>query len=202
MRLLVSIAILLMSIGANADGTTKAIARCAAIEGDAARLVCFDELARELGVDRPKSNTTVGKGQWIVQSDRSPIDDSVNVFLALRSKEAIKSGYNTVRPTLILRCSENRTEVYVTWDLYLGLDSTRILERFDSQKARTRSWGVSTDRKASFFRGGHVGFAKKMMEHEKLLLQVTPYGESPVMATFALGGLGEAIKPLREACHW
>ncbi|EIA1333958.1 hypothetical protein K6675_004653 [Vibrio parahaemolyticus] len=43
---------------------------------------------------------------------------------------------------------------------------------------------------------------KNLCSIEQLLTQITPYSESPVMATFDVSGLSEAIKPLRKACHW
>ena len=85
---------------------------------------------------------------------------------------------------------------------YLGLDETRMLTRLDKQKSKTKLWSISTDNKAVFVRGSDIGFTKELMKHDKLLTQITPYGESPVMATFDIRGLTEAIKPLRKTCHW
>jgi type VI secretion system protein VasI len=192
---------MLTSSVANAD-SKQDIAKCAANAADAARLVCYDAIAKKLAVDKPVSKVTTGSGRWSVRSSKSPIDDSVNVHLSVQSEESVSSGYNTVRPSLFVRCSENKTNVFLTWDLYLGLDSTRMLTRFDNEQATTDSWSISTDNKAVFARGSDINLAKKMMNHEKLLTQVTPYGESPVMATFSIAGLTEAIKPLRKACKW
>ena len=41
-----------------------------------------------------------------------------------------------------------------------------------------------------------------MMLSDKLLAQVTPYNENPVTAIFNTRGMIEAIKPLRQTCHW
>ena len=182
--------------------TKQDIAKCAATSSGSARLVCYDAIARKLGVDKPSSTTTTGSGKWAVRSDKSPIDDSVNVYLSVQSEEPVRYGYNTVRPSLFIRCSENKTNVFLNWDLYLGLDSTGMLTRFDSENASTETWSISTDNRAVFVRGSDIAFAKKMMNHNKLLTRITPYGESPVMATFPISGLSEAIKPLRQACNW
>lgn len=181
----------------------KEIAICAAKESDAERLICYDKLAKKLGIDKSKSKSIKGKGKWQVRKSISPIDDSTNVYLYLNSEEPVKSGYKIVRPSLYIRCKENKTDVYLNWNLYLGLDTTKMLTRFDSEPAYTSTWSISTDTKAVFVRGNNdISFAKKMMEHSKLLVQITPYGENPVMATFDIKGLKEAINPLREACHW
>ena len=181
---------------------TKDIAVCASEKSDAMRLVCFDSLATKLGVDKVKSKALPSKSKWHVREDRSPIDDSVNITMSLASNDKVRSGYKNVQPRLFVRCSENKTNVFITWNLYLGLDKTQMLTRFDKQKATTSTWSLSTDNKAVFVRGGDIDFAKKLIQHKKLLTQITPYNESPVMATFDLSGLGEDIKPLRKACGW
>lgn len=135
-------------------------------------------------------------------TDKSPINDSTNVFLSLDSEQTVRSGYNTVSPTLVIRCSEGKTNAYITWDLYLGLESTSLLTRLDKEPAVTTTWTISTDNKSVFVSGSDVTFAKQLMSHQTLLAQITPYGESPVMTTFDVGGFSDAIKPLREACKW
>ena len=183
-------------------GTSEEMAKCAAKDGDASRLICYDNLASSLGVDKPKTKITKGKGKWSVREDKSAIDDSVNVYLSVTANESVRSGYNTVSPSLHIRCAENKTNIFLNWGLYLGLDETRMLTRLDKQKSKTKLWSISTDNKAVFVRGSDIGFTKELMKHDKLLTQITPYGESPVMATFDIRGLTEAIKPLRKICHW
>lgn len=189
-------------------GTKEEFAKCAAKESDSERLICYDNLADSMAVNSPKATVTTGKGKWFVRNKKSPIDDSVNVFISLQSENEITSGYNTVRPSLYIRCAENKTNVYIVWELYLGIDTTRMLTRFDKNRATTTTWSISTDNKAVFFKPGFLSgisdkaFVKKLMKHNRLLTQITPYGESPVMATFDVKGLSEAVKPLRQACHW
>jgi peptidoglycan hydrolase-like protein with peptidoglycan-binding domain len=43
-------------------------------------------------------------------------------------------------------------------------------------------------------------FIREIVHHERLLVQLTPYGEPPVMTTFDLRGLAAAIQPLAERC--
>ncbi|HYN82159.1 MAG TPA: type VI secretion system-associated protein TagO [Gemmatimonadaceae bacterium] len=178
------------------------LGKCAAKKTGAERLICYDNIAKTLGVDKPQTVVTVGKGKWIVRTDKSPINDTTNVYLSLSSEQSVRSGYDTVTPTLIIRCAEGKTNAYITWDLYLGLESTSMLTRLDKGPAVTKTWSISTDNKAVFVSGSDMAFAKQLMSHQTLLAQITPYSQSPVMATFDIGGLSEAIKPLREACKW
>ena len=188
--------------GAAHASVKEEIAKCAAQNAPAERLSCFDTLAKSLGVDKPETTVKAGKGKWVVRTKKSPIDDSINVMLAVRAEREVRSGYRTATPTLVIRCSEGKTNVYITWSLYLGIGTTEMLTRLDKEAATTDTWDISTDDKAVFVRGSDIGFAKKLMRHHTLLAQITPYSESPVMATFEVGGLSEAIKPLREACKW
>jgi len=197
------ILVLIIFVASTASADIKTdIARCSGIDSDVNRLVCFDELASTLGVDKPQTNISRGAGKWTVREDKSPIDDSTNVYLSLSANESVKSRWERVRPSLHLRCAENKTNLFIVWNMYLGLDSTNMLVRFDKEKAESSEWYISTDAKAVFARRGHIGLAKRIMNHNQMLAQITPYGESPVMVTFDVSGLEEAIKPLRKACSW
>jgi len=179
----------------------KEIAKCAGKEGDASRLICYDDLAKSIGVDKPKV-ITKSKGKWVVSESKSPIDDSITVTMMLDASDTIINPYGQfTRPTLILRCSENKTNAFISWDMFLGTNNIRVLNRIDKQKAKTRSWYISTDNKA-IFAPKNIAFIKSLFGHEKLLQQLTPYGESPKTTSFEIGGLKEAIKPLRKACGW
>jgi type VI secretion system protein VasI len=193
--------VLAVSTVSHADAQ-RDVARCAAISGDAQRLTCYDELAESMGVAEPASSASE-VGRWNVEVEVSPIDDSRNVFLTVESESAIRNSIGRpVKPVLFIRCKENTTEVFIAWGVYLGLDSTRVLERLDKQDATTTAWNNSTDNKAVFRRGNKIDYVKTLMEHDKVLYQVTPYNESPVMASFDLRGLSEAVEPLRDSCGW
>lgn len=188
-----------------AQSEKSAIARCAAIDSPTQRLACFDALATRLGVARPAVTTTTspgGIGTWKVSTETSPIDDSKNVYLMLEAQESIPGLIGTVRPTLVVRCKERKTEAYIIWGVYLGLEETNVLTRLDEEKATSTTWNISTDNKATFYRGSEIQWLRQLLPHRKLLAQVTPYGESPTMVTFMLTGMTQAMRPLQEACGW
>ena len=198
---LVCLVLSLNTINASEELIKKEIAKCATKNGDASRLICYDDLAKSMGVDKPKV-ITKNKSKWVVSESKSPIDDSVTVTMMLDASDTILNSYGQFnRPTLILRCSENKTNAYVNWDMFLGTDRIKVLSRIDKEKAKTRSWSISTDNKATFT-PKNIAFIKSLFGHEKLLQQLTPYGSSPKTTSFEIGGLEEAIKPLRKACGW
>ena len=76
--------------------------------------------------------------------------------------------------------------------------------RIDKQPMRVLHMDESTDHKALGLWVGSQSIPqiKKMFGAEKLTVRFTPYSGSPETVTFPIAGLEEAIKPLRETCHW
>jgi len=192
----------LNTINASEELIIKDIEKCASISSITSRIICYDDLALSLNLGKSKDETTKSKGKWILNKKKSPIDDSLNVTLFVEANEPITDKYHKEQtPTLILRCSENTTNALINWGVFLGSDYTDVLIRLDKSKAKTSFWSISTNHEA-IFAIKNISFIKKLMKHDKLLTQITPYGENPVMSTFDIQGLKEAIKPLRKACGW
>lgn len=198
-------ALLLTPAIVHADNYMHDMAVCAIKGSDKERLNCYDSLANKLGVSPPSSvkpSKIKNQGKWQVNTAKSQIDDSNNVNLWVMADDYVKSGYDEVRPELFVRCSENKTSVFITWDLYLGLDSTSMLTRLDSENAVINLWTISTDNKAVFTTDNDITYVKSLFGHDRLLAKITPYGASPVIATFSITGLKDAVTPLRKACKW
>lgn len=141
-------------------------------------------------------------GKWRMHTSRSKIDDTNNVYLTLVAENTFDNGFNKyVWPVIYLGCSENKTEFSINFDTFLGLDTISVLHRIDKKKARTTRWNISTNNLAVFVRSP-INFIRKLIRHEDLLIQITPYGENSVTAEFFLQGLSGAIKPVQKACGW
>ena len=108
----------------------------------------------------------------------------------------------TSTPVLFITCREKKTELFINWDVYLGLGETSMLHRLDKQKAVTKVWDISGNTKAVFYRGRIIDFIKSLEKSGKMLAQITPYNENSATTTFDLKGLSEAIKPLQKSCGW
>jgi type VI secretion system protein VasI len=171
------------------------LAKCGAISNGVARLDCFDSLAKGRMLPSAEGKSTSppgGKGKWEVTIETNPIDDSKTVALVLKD-EAQKAG-------LILRCQQARPEVYIAWLNYLGSDDPSVLTRIGDLPAETKRWGLSTDKRATFYPGDDGKLMLQLEGVERFVAQVTPYSESPVTAVFDVRGLREAIEPLSSTC--
>jgi type VI secretion system protein VasI len=104
-----------------------------------------------------------------------------------------------------VRCKERKTEAYIVTGMSpqpeYGTDAATVTLRFDKEKATKYHMSKSTDGEALFF-GQSVELIKSMLQHTTVLFEFVPFNSSPVMTTFDLRGLSEAVKPLREACKW
>ena len=185
------------------DQLKKKIAKCASIEGVLSRMECYDQLAKSLSVDKPaiEISDTPDKGSWQVQVETNPIDDSKTYIFYLPA-ESGESTYG--KPVvMILRYKSGETNIFVNWQSYLGSEAD-VLMRVGKEKAKTDRWSMSTDSKATFLPAKYnpVEFIGRLKTVETLVLQVTPYGDSPITAVFNIIGFEEAIAPHVEELGW
>ncbi|MGE0972524.1 type VI secretion system-associated protein TagO [Klebsiella sp. WOUb02] len=177
------------------------LAKCQAEENGTKRLGCYDLLLPPNEIQSPEEKSDTGK--WQVSTVESDIDDSTNVFAMLTADLPISSNFGrTSTPVLFITCRERKTELFINWDVYLGLGETSMLHRLDKQKAVTKVWDISGNTKAVFYRGRTIDFIKSLEKSGKMLAQITPYNENSATTTFDLKGLSEAIKPLQKSCGW
>jgi hypothetical protein len=147
--------------------------------------------------------------QWQVTRSTSPMDDSQTVTIATEAEETHKyRGFMEARPTLIIRCKENVTDIILNVGTMIDIqrdsnfNSYGVMRlRYDDQQAVQSNFDISTYNEAFFFRKP-IDAAKKMIVHKKLVAQYQPYNEGNYVATFNLSGLEDKIQPLRDACKW
>lgn len=178
---------------------------CSLLHDDARRLACYDEVYSSISPAESVASDFGVHGHWWVYKEDSPIDDSVNVFMSLSAIDEIPDGYGkSVTPMLHIRCKENTTALYISWDRFIGSGEAYITYRIDKNKAQRQFWSISTDHQATGkWRGGSsIPFIKKLLDSKSLLVNVTPYGDNPVLVNFDVSGIESAIKPLREECRW
>ncbi|MBI6628348.1 type VI secretion system-associated protein TagO [Pontibaca salina] len=196
MRGLMATTILMISMEAAA-----AQEECAKIADPDDRLNCFDHSYKVTEIVETASD-------WDVRIDKSKLDDSTTVVMAVDSDNSITQQLGgSSAGNLIIRCQENTTSIYLTWGGHFMADiqgKGRVDYRIDDRKAARSSMRASTDNKALGLWNGasSIPFIKAMFGGVSLYVRATPFSESPVEMTFNISGLEEEIAPLREACNW
>ena len=171
------------------------LSECATLKSDLARLACYDELAKKsLSVNNEKLETTneMDVGAWRAGEDINPIDDT-KTFTAILNAKSGKSKWGE-KVYLVLRYKSEKSEVYINWGSYLGSEAF-VLTRIGIEKAKTTQWSLSSNSKATFYRGKSIDLIKKLQQNDKVVFQVTPYGDNPITAIFEIKGLSATIKP-------
>lgn len=190
------------SSAASAATITKDdLAKCAAEANAVSRLVCFDTLAKQAGATASTTETTrQGAGKWSTRTQTDPLTDKSVYTAALDASSGAGRFGGAV--LMLVRCKDNKTEMYIDWRSYLGNDGVRTTYRVGKVKAKTSRWSESTDHKAAFFPGSPVSLLKEIIESDSFVANVTPYSESPVTAVFDTTGAAEALVDIRKGCNW
>lgn len=152
------------------------------------------------------SNASENLG-WVTNTNINPVDDTKTVTAVLNADEGQSRFDGPV--SLVVRCQSNRTDLFARWRDYLGDDSNSVYEewkwvtvRVGSNPASREKWSLSTDNEATFAPGSPIGLLKRLADEDRLVLQTTPYNESPVTAVFDMTGFREAVAPVAEECGW
>jgi Type VI secretion system VasI, EvfG, VC_A0118 len=163
--------------------------------------------------------------RWRVTESRSPMDDSKTVILALDSDDVVKGPVSSNRPTLIVRCGEGKTQVYVSTGMAASIeqyldgdpsDRHTVRVRLDQNNAVTHGWSESTDHKALFASdiiydqlgnisassGGAAEFAKQLANASAFTFEFTPFDGSTQTARFDVRGLRDHLNRVAEVCAW
>lgn len=149
--------------------------------------------------------SAVPSDHWRVSQDTSPMDGSETVTLDLDSEDSIQGWVKSEKPTLIIRCKENRTEVYVVTGMAasveFGTEGHTVRTRLDDRKPVSQRWSDSTDHKA-LFAPNPIPLAKRLANAKKLAFEFTPFEASPAIAEFDLTGLESHLGKVASACGW
>lgn len=174
-------------------------AQCAGLQEDQARLACYDLAAGR------KAEPGSAKGRWIVSESVNPVDDTKTILAMLLAADG-KSKYG--KPIgLFVRCQSNVLDVFISWGQFLGDDTSHranqkdITMRIGDDKAFPARWGISTDGTATFAtETSKMHFLRGIVAKPSLVVRTAPYGSVPIVATFDVRGVAEALAPVMEAC--
>lgn len=198
----------LMASTAHAEDLAAGLASCAKVTSDLQRLICFDALVAASPGAEPapalaQSDQPAPAGKWQVIQETNPMDDSQTVILVL-PENGVGDALGR-KAELYLRCRSATLEAFISWQDYLASDggydtkAKDVTLRWDSEVPATQRLSTSTDATATFL-ATPISFYKTLLQHQKLVAQVTPYNSGPRTAVFELPGLKDSAEPLRKAC--
>lgn len=156
----------------------------------------------------PKSVQTVQKlvnDYWKFSEDVSPMDGSKTVTLYAQSLNMVEGWLKTERPTLLLRCKENKTEIFLNIGMSASVENSRnrhtVEIRIDDDKAFKQRWGQSTNGEA-LTAPKAIPLAKQLGRGSLVKFRFTPFNANPQIAEFMLVGLEKQLPKLADACNW
>lgn len=144
-------------------------------------------------------------GKWVVDTKVSQLDSAKSATITLDSNDKVQGSITSGQPSLIVRCKENLTEVYVYAGVQLDDDykskTTHVRYKFDSEAIRNEDSGVSTSGSAFFFNNPRT-ILKALRTHDKLIVGFKPFRTSDAEAVFDIRGLEAAIATVDQDCGW
>ena len=147
------------------------------------------------------------KGEWDVSSSINPLDDSTTVLSILLAKSGKGTWGDNVG--LLARCKSNKTEVFVAWGSYMGSggiygsDLHPVTVRIGTDNSMNQYWSYSSNGKSTFA-PQPIKLLRQIVKSNstKLVLQASPYSESPITAVFDTTGAKESLATLAKTCNW
>jgi hypothetical protein len=144
--------------------------------------------------------------QWIRSEQRDWRRNRPNgVTFELAADHDVAVWNKRVRPVLTIRCVSGTNEVFVTtrsaasFEPDAGLHTVRLT--FDDSTGVEQKWEDSVDHDALFSRDG-VAMAHRLAQARKMTFRFTPFNASPVLADFAVDGLGAHLASSGKSCGW
>jgi len=170
--------------------------RCA----DSLVFASFD-VARQSKSNRLYRQANTTETKWHVTEDLSPMDGSKTVVLALDADNQVQGWIKSTTPTLIVRCKEKATEVFV-WtgtsaNVEGGSDEHTVRLRLDENTPTTEHWSESSNDQSLFAPDGS-GLAKQLVGARILTFEFTPFNANPAVARFSLQGLEQHIQKVAD----
>lgn len=145
-------------------------------------------------------------GKWRIFRSTSAMDDSKTVVVELTAENFIKGWLSEYSPVLVIRCKENKTELYIrtgmSSDPEYGLYNEHTVRiRLDDGKPFKQRWSDSTDNEA-LFAPKSIALAKDIAKSKKMLFEFTPFSSSPQTVEFDVQGLMPHLEELAKTCNW
>jgi hypothetical protein len=136
--------------------------------------------------------------RWIANHKRS-------VAYELDADQQVRVWTTHVRPTLVMRCLNKKTEVFVYTESPSKMESTDGLHTvrltFDDAAESDERWPDSAEHDALFAPDG-TALARRISAAHHLRFGFSPHNAEPVLVDFDLGDAGSVVSHVAKTCGW
>ena len=126
-----------------------------------------------------------------------------NAAFELEANQPVAVWLKQVRPTLVVRCMDKRTDVFVYTDSAARIEEQdenhTVRVAFDGAAGTHERWPDSVEHDALFAPDGKA-MAARLLAANQMRFTFSPHNAAPVTATFEVAGLGELLKPIAKRC--
>jgi len=138
-----------------------------------------------------------------------PMTDFESVEFSRSADLPVSINWGVETPMLTIACDDDETVVAVDWGASIVSDGSEtrfpVRYRINSLAAVSDIWRVSSSFEDIELRSGlAVGLLRRIHAagEGRLLVEITPYGNDTVLATFDTGGIRAAIEVVALRCAW
>jgi len=141
---------------------------------------------------------------WAIDRDTALVDGTITVTLRRFATEAPPDPRSAIRPALVIRCEEGKTEVFVTVPAGLvgeeHLKGAPVSVTFDSLLPVKERWFAS-ERGDAVFSPGADAFLAQLKLSDTVHLRVRVRDSVTQASSFAVVGLSEPLRRLAPECE-
>jgi type VI secretion system protein VasI len=147
------------------------------------------------------------EGNWALTTGEDSSSYEMVASLEQESANTIKDEYGTrdVAPQLAFRCVPGNSEIAVRidWRRFISSFNTEVGFKVDDGKMLWQKWGVDQSNKMTMSKTASDSRAliDRLASGNKLLVEVSPYSESPVTVQYDLAGLSQGLDALQAECQ-
>ena len=158
------------------------------------------------GTSPAAATTTAATHQWSREDEyRWVANHKRSVAYQLDADQQVRVWTTHVRPSLVMRCLNRKTEVFVYTETPSKLESTDGLHSvkltFDDAAESDERWPDSAEHDALFAPDG-TALARRISTAHHLRFGFSPHNADPVQVDFDLGDAGSVVSHLAKTCGW
>jgi hypothetical protein len=142
-------------------------------------------------------------GKWKLVAEPYRLDEKMTFYACLPSEPAPDSRHEGTSAPLFVACGIDMTDkAFIVVEDPRARSHVHVTSTLDETAAEESDWKVSGDRKVILAPGTGRTFAKRLMGHDTLSVQLTLGNEEHMRLKYELTGAPESLDILRKACDW